>query len=118
MEQKSASPEVSDNGSTEALLADLDAGVLLQKLGRALRDAALGTVAHGGKGKVVLEFAMSRVGESTQVECKHTIRSTTPTRRGRIVEDNVTSTPLYVAGNGRVSLFPIQSQTTMFGPKD
>lgn len=99
------------------VIKDLDGGVFAQKIDRAFRDAAVNTVEYGGKkkGKVVLEFTFERIGDSTQVACAHKITSTVPLKRGKRIEEDETSTPLYVSAKG-VSLIP-HNQASLFETK-
>lgn len=88
------------------VLADLDAGLFLQKVSRQLQDTALGVAEHGRKGKIVLTLELERIGESHQLKVKHTAKYTRPTKRGTVVEDDTTETPMYVGRGGRLTLFP------------
>jgi hypothetical protein len=87
------------------LLPDLDGGVFEQKIASVLSDVALGVVTHGRQGKVTVEFDMKRIGETSQVSMKHTLKFDKPTKRGKAVEHDTTETPLHVANNGDMSLF-------------
>lgn len=90
-------------------LADLDGGVFLQKLSQAVKDTALGVVAHGDsgrKGKVVVELTMQRIGESSQITMAHKLRFERPTKRGKIAEEDTTETALYVSPRIGVSIMP------------
>lgn len=97
-----------------ALLADLNGGVFLEQIEAALREAALGVAHTGKKGSVTIKLNLTRIGESNQVECKHTLSFDRPTAKGRRTEESTTSTPLYVSGKGECSLFPIQHQEPLF----
>lgn len=89
----------------EILLPDLDGGVFEEKIATMLSEVALGVVTHGRQGAVTIEFNMSRIGETAQVNCKHKLKFVKPTKRGKATEEDETVTPLYVAGNGDLSLF-------------
>jgi hypothetical protein len=91
------------------LLNDLDGGVFMQKLASALALAAAGVVENDGrrKGRVSMEFLISRIGESNQVSISHTLKYKRPTRRGYAAEDDTTETPVYVGSQGRLSIMPI-----------
>lgn len=81
----------------------LDAGAFEQKVNRAVRDTCVAVAAHGDKGKkgkVVIELTIERVGESTQVNMIHALKTTTPTPRGKVSEENTTQTPLHVTSHG------------------
>jgi len=97
-------------------LADLDAGLFLQQLSKAISDTAIATVMNGDKkkqGKVTVEFVMVRIGDSHQIEVRHSVGYDKPTRRGKATEKYTSITALYVAGDGAVSIVP-RSQTDMF----
>lgn len=96
------------------LLGDLNGGVFLEQVDAALRKAALGVALTGKKGSVSIKLDLSRIGESNQVECKHTLGFSQPTAKGKCTEESTTSTPLYVSGKGECSLFPIQHQEPLF----
>lgn len=95
------------------LFNDLDGGVFVERLSAALRDTALGVVTEGKKGKVTITLDFERSGESSQVLCKHQIKYTRPTPKGKAMEEATTSTPLHVGVGGVVSLFP-ESQSDLF----
>lgn len=99
------------------LLGDLNGGVFLQQVEAALRAAALGVAHTGKKGHVNIKLNLTRIGESNQVECKHTLSFERPTAKGRTTDESSTSTPLYVSGKGELSLFPIQHQEPLFKPQ-
>lgn len=95
------------------VMDEFDAGIFVQKIDRAMKDVALGVVTTGKKGKVIIELALDRIGESSQVSVKHTLKFTKPTERGKVLEDNTTSTPLHVLPGGVLSVAP-ERQTDMF----
>lgn len=87
------------------LLPDLDGGVFEQKIASVLSDVAFGVVTHGRQGKVTIEFDLKQIGETQQVNVKHTLKYVKPTKRGKATEEDATQTPLYVAKNGDLALF-------------
>lgn len=91
-------------------LQELDAGVFASKLTEAIKDVALGVVTHSKVGSVTIELKMKRLGESNQIMLDHTLKYSRPTLRGKVGEENATSTTLYVAGNGAISIMP-ETQT-------
>lgn len=100
------------------LLPELNAGVLLQQINAALSDVGLATAVHGDKGKegeVTLKFKMKRIGETTQVELKHTLGFSKPTARGKSTEEATTTTPVYVCHGGRLSVLPEEQPGLDFG---
>ena len=94
-------------------LPDLDGGVLLEKISRAVRDVATSTVAHGDKGRkgeVTLKLTFDRIGESSQVNCTHKLSYLRLTNKGKQTEENTTETQLYVNRHGALSILPQSSQ--------
>lgn len=100
----------------EQLLGDLDGGVFAQKIATALSDAALAVAHTGKKGDVSVTFSMKRIGDSNQVEIAHTLKYTRPTSKGKVTEENTTSTPLYVGSRGALTLIP-DTQQKLFGER-
>lgn len=94
-------------------LGDLDAGIFLNKVSAALRDTAIGVVENNRKGKVVLELSLEQQGDSNQVLMTHKLKYDKPTRRGKVIEEDATSTPLWVGGKG-LSMLPDASQQDLF----
>lgn len=98
-------------------LPDFDAGVFVRKLSRAVADTALAVVSQDGKakkGKVIIELDITRMSEAgNQVMVAHKLSYTRPTRRGKSAEEDTTETPMYVAGDGAVTLLPFK-QTDLF----
>jgi hypothetical protein len=99
--------------NTEQLLNDLDGGVFAEKIGRALSEVASGVVYTGKKGEVIVKFAIKRIGDSSQVECAHSIAFAAPTPNGKVREENTTTTPLHVGQRGALTLFP-ETQQQLF----
>jgi len=95
-------------------LQDLDAGVFAAKISQAVRDVAMGVVAHDKAGKVVIELNMKRIGESSQIMLEHTLKYTKPTMKGKVTEDNTTGTALYVGRGGTVSIMPDTQEMLQF----
>lgn len=93
----------------DQLFSELDAGSFAKRIAIALSDTALGVVATGDKrkkGKVILTFDITRVGESGQVEIDHTLEYKKPTLRGTASETHTTSTPMYVGTRGKLTALP------------
>lgn len=95
------------------LFEDLDAGVFAQKIQHAISQVALGVATTGKKGKLTITFDMDRLGETNQVKCVHTVKSSSPTPKGRITEENAGMTPLHVGAGGKLTLFP-ETQQPLF----
>lgn len=89
-------------------LPDLDAGVFLQKVSRAFQDVALAVANHPSKvtGAVRLEFKLSRIGDSSQINVEHKVSNVVPHKRGKSTDEDSTSTALYVSSNGALSIIP------------
>jgi hypothetical protein len=100
------------------LMADLNAGVFEQQIARALSDTALGVVTTGKKGKVTITFDLRQIGESSQVECTHSLSYSKPTQRGKSTEEASTKTPLHVGKEGKLSLFPHETGDMFAKQKD
>lgn len=99
------------------ILPDLFAGVFLGQIDRAMSEAAIGVVAWGDKGKtgkVTIEFNMARIGETNQVNVKHSLTYSYPTRRGKKSETSATETPMHVGPRGRLTLMPQSEQHGLF----
>ncbi len=90
----------------QTLLPDLDGGLFEQKIGDALSDIALSVVTTGKQGKFAIEFDIKQIGNSSQVTIGHTLKYTKPTRRGKVVEEDKTETPMHVGKTGDMTLFP------------
>lgn len=102
-------------------LQDLDAGVFVQKLSRAVQEAAEATVYQGDnnkKGKVTVELTMKRIEGSQQLALEHKLIYEKPTRRGKSREEDSTSTALYVGQRGRLSIMPDADTGDMFGRRE
>ena len=93
------------------VLNDLDAGVFAEKIGAAISAVALNTCVHGQKGRVQITLDMTRIGESSQIELKHTLLYSQPTGKGVLTEKNITVTPMHVGPGGVMSLFPLQQRS-------
>ena len=97
------------------LFDQLDAGIFRQKVSTAFADVALGVAIHGKKGHVTLTFDFARVGESTQVEMVHKVAFSKPTERGKVSEENTTSTPLHVGVGGALTV--LETTGDLFQPR-
>lgn len=93
------------------LLGELDAGIYIQKVSRALADTALGAVTTGKAGKVVLTLDVKQIGSSNQVMVKHAVKMVKPTANGRTTDENLTETPVYVGVGGKLSALPDKQET-------
>jgi hypothetical protein len=100
MNQPDRSTSVAD------LMGDLDAGIFEQKLARSLSDVAMGVIATGKKGKVVITLDMAQIANSNQVNLEHSLKYVKPTGNGRVTGENTTATPMHVGVGGKLTLFP------------
>lgn len=87
------------------LMPQLDAGVLVQRIERALSNCAASSVDLNRKSKVSLELSLSRIGKGAQVMMDCTVSYKCPTDRGEVTEKETTSIPLCVGRGGRLTLF-------------
>lgn len=90
-------------------MGELGAGVFQAKIEHCLSEAALNTILHGTgnkKGKVTLEFTFQQIGENDQVVVSHKLVSSTPTKRGKRVEEDLTDTPMFVGKGGVLTIEP------------
>lgn len=94
-------------------LAELDAGLLLSKLSQSLGTVALGVINHHKKGKVVLTLELEQIGETSQINLNHKISYIKPTLRGKSMEEDTTSTPVYANKNGHLTVSP-ETQFDMY----
>jgi hypothetical protein len=94
-------------------LEDLDGGVFIQKLARAISEVAGGVVDNNDKGSIDIKLNIKRIGQSYQVNIGHTLKYTVPTLRGKISEEDTTETPMHVNTGGMVSIFP-ENQNQLF----
>lgn len=83
-------------------LGECGAGVLMEKLGYALSDAALAQVTNGArrKAKVKLEITMQQMGDHQQVIVNHKISTDLPTKRGNKAECDETESVFFVGRGG------------------
>ena len=95
-------------------LPDLDAGLFVRKLSRALADTALAVTSQDGKskkGKVTITFNIARLSDNgNQVVMEHQVVYSRPTKRGKATEQDSTETPMYVSGNGSMTLLPFKQE--------
>ena len=88
---------------------ELGAGVFKEKLAHLLSDVAQGTVLHGGKGKkgkIFIELTLLQIGDNEQVMISHKLGHTTPTRRGKRSEEDLSQTSMFVGKGGEMTINP------------
>jgi hypothetical protein len=105
------------NPTLDETLQEFDAGIFVDKVTEALKQAALGTVQHGKKGSVSLVFELSQIGDSSSVQVKHTLKYVKPTKNGKVSEENATSTAMFVNKDGYLAISP-ELQTDLFFNKN
>ncbi len=87
----------------DEILGELDAGIFVQKIERALKESALGTIISGKKGNVTISLELEQVGDSS-VNVKHTLKYTKPAKNGKLMEENTTQTHMYVDNFGYLTI--------------
>lgn len=98
-------------------LGDLDGGVFVEKVARALSDVAAGVIANEKSGKATVQFDVKMLsGPTAQVSIDHKLTFIRPTPKGKVSEENTTNTPMYVGRGGKLSIFQ-PDQVQMFGKK-
>lgn len=94
-------------------LGEFDAGLFMEKVQESLKLVALGVVNSGKKGQVKITLDLGRIGDSSSVQVNHTLKYVKPTKNGKSVEENSTSTPMYVDNLGYLTIHP-QTQADLF----
>ena len=87
-------------------LHELDGGVFMMKLARALQDGALAATEHGREAQVSMTIKLKRINESNVVNASHQVAYKHPTPNGEANEKDTTKTALYVGQRGRLSVSP------------
>lgn len=93
-------------------LEDFDAGVYMQKVTRALCEAAMAAVTHGKKANVTLSIDLTQIKKTHQVSVDHTLKYHRPTTHGKVSEENTTNSVMHVNQGGRLSIVP-EAQAAM-----
>lgn len=100
--------------NVDDFMGDLEAGTFKERVSKALSDVALGVVTNGKKGKVTVQFDISRIGESAQVTIDHKLAYVKPTAKGKLAEESTSKTPMHVNKGGKITWQP-EDQIQMFG---
>lgn len=95
------------------ILGEFDAGAFETKTMKALIMAAQGVIDTGKKGSVTIVIDLDRIGDSSSVQVKHTLKYVKPTKNGKSSEENSTSTPMYVDREGYLTISP-ETQNDLF----
>lgn len=98
----------------DKFFSDLDGGHFETKLSAILSEVAGAVIDHGKKGEITITMTFKQIANSAQVFVDHELRFKRPTKRGESGEKELTSTPMYVGRNGRLSFF-MEDQGVMFG---
>jgi len=88
-------------------VGECNAGILMEKLGVALSDAAMSQLNHGigsKKAKVSLEFTFQQMGDNEQVIVSHKLTTSNPTKRGKKFEEDITDTVFFVGKGGQLTI--------------
>jgi len=88
-------------------IGECNAGALIEKLAYALSDAAMAQINHGTGGKkatVSLNFTLQQMGDNDQVIVHHKLATSTPTKRGKKSEEDVTETAFFVGKGGQLTI--------------
>lgn len=88
------------------MLHELDGGLFMMKLARALQDGALACTEHGRQAQVSMTIKLSQINEGNVVNAAHKVAYKHPTRNGTQTEEDETKTALYVGQRGRLSVSP------------
>lgn len=95
----------------EHLFEVMDGGTLAIKLATALSDVAAAIDHTRKQGEVSLIFKIKPIGETSQVMIDHTLKYVEPKARGKVSEEDTTSTPMYVGTRGKLTLIPDTQQS-------
>lgn len=88
-------------------IADLEAGVVEEKLSHMLSMVALGVVQHNKAGKVTLQLDMKQVSKgSRQVTLSHKLSFSQPTSGGKKSEEDTQETIMFVNRGGNMTIMP------------
>lgn len=104
MESQSNSPDTPWDAAE--FLHELDGGVFMMKLARALQDGALACTEHGREAQIAMTIKLKQINESNVVNAAHKVSYKHPTRNGAQTEEDETRTTLYVGQRGRLSISP------------
>lgn len=100
----------------EEFIADLDGGVLREKIAYALSNVALAAVTTGKEGNITLSLKIKQIKNLDQVSIAHKFTMTKPTNKGKSVEEDGAETSMYVHKGGKLKFYPAD-QGQLFGEK-
>ena len=101
------------NPTLDETIGEFDAGIFTSKVTSALKLVALGVIENGKKGQVTITLDLDQISDSSSVVVKHTLKYNKPTKNGKMLEENTTSTPMYVDREGYLTINP-QTQNDLF----
>tara|TARA_R110000824_G_scaffold139563_2_gene304739 strand:+ start:3614 stop:4021 length:408 start_codon:yes stop_codon:yes gene_type:complete len=105
--------------SVVEFIGECNAGALIEKLSIALSDAALAQINFGlgnKKAKISLEFTLQQMGDNQQVIVSHKLATSTPTKRGKKQEEDITDTAFFVGKGGKLTINqPVEDEGGQFG---
>jgi hypothetical protein len=114
---------MSENRKTDVndFIGECGAGMLTEKLAMALSDAANAQLYHGAgnkKAKVSVEFSFQQMGDNEQVIISHKLTTSTPTKRGKKFEEDITDSVFFVGKFGTLtSTAPKEEESGQFTMK-
>lgn len=105
MSEKGFSTVSSTMTELEHLFEHMNAGVFKQKVEAHFNNCAAGVinVPRKAKAKITLTFNIEQVGEGDQIIISHQIEASTPTKRGKKTETDLTETPFFVGRAGKIT---------------
>lgn len=95
------------------VLNDIQAGVLVGQIGRALTEVSAHTVDYGGVGEVTLKLKIKHIGEGCQVMVESKLNYKHATKRGDKAESASYKTPMHVGPGGSLSITPETMQLNL-----
>lgn len=100
----------------DEFIADLDAGVLKEKIAYALSNTALAAVTTGKEASINLTLKIKQIKNLDQVSITHKFTMTKPTNKGKSIEEDGAETSMYVHKGGKLKFYPAD-QGQLFGEK-
>jgi hypothetical protein len=88
---------------------DLDGSLFADKINAAIAETAFAASINDDKrkrGRVTIEFGFERVGETSQLQVRHKLTTDRPTRRGKVISQDETLTPMYCNNQGKLTIGP------------
>ncbi|AXI83140.1 hypothetical protein FUT69_00635 [Xylella taiwanensis] len=92
----------------------LDGGTLAVKGAKTLSDVAQSIHYTPKHGEVALIFKIKRIRDASHVMIDHTFKYVELKQRGKVIEEDTTSMPMYVGTRGTLT-FILDTQQNLFG---